>query len=275
MTAADSQSGGVLAPARSPLGVPAIRTFGLTKQYAGGGRALGNVDLAVQCGHVFGLLGPNGAGKTTLIRILLDMIRPSSGRAEILGRDAQRNPVEAKRHLGYLPSAPRFYARMTPRDLFDFVSLARQIKPDRAYVESLVARLDLDTNRPIRTLSRGNQQKVGLVVALMARSELVMLDEPTTGLDPLMQEEVLDIVRDVASEGRTVFFSSHILHEVEHLCDRVAVLREGALIGVFDLAAQRRLASRVVKVIFAAPVPAESFAGIPGIEVVTAEGAVV
>jgi ABC-2 type transport system ATP-binding protein len=252
--------------------VPAIFTSQLTKQYAGGVRALANVDLSVPRGAVFGLLGPNGAGKSTLIRILLDMIRPTAGYARILEWDTQRAGVEARRHIGYLQGSPRFYAKMTADDLFDFVARVRGIDVDRAYVESLVARLDLATDRQIRTLSRGNQQKVGLIVALLGRPEVVILDEPTTGLDPLMQEQVLELVREAAREGRTVFFSSHILHEVEHLCDQVAVLRGGELVGVFDLAAERRLAARLVTVTFDAPVPAEAFAGLPGVSVLQTDG---
>lgn len=160
-------------------------------------------------------------------------------------------------------------------DLFDFVARARGIEVDHDYVDSLVERLQVSVNRPIHTLSRGNQQKVGMVAALLARPELVILDEPTTGLDPLMQEQVLDIVREVAAEGRTVFFSSHILHEVEHVCDRVAVLRGGELVGVFDLAAQRRLASRPVTVTFDTPPAVEAFAGIEGVSIATVDGATI
>ncbi len=254
-------------------GPPAIATDGLTKRYPGGVRALADVCLLVGRGEVFGLLGPNGAGKTTLIRILLDMIRPSDGWAAILGFDTQGQGVDARRHVGYLPSSPRFYAQMTAGDMFEFAAAARNVTVDEAYVAALVERFDLNPSRPIRTLSRGNQQKVGLVVALMAKPELVILDEPTTGLDPLMQEQVLEVVREVARDGRTVFFSSHILHEVEHLCDRIAVLREGEMVGVYDLVEQRRLSIRRVTVTFDSPPPAEAFAGIPGVGVLDAQGA--
>jgi ABC-2 type transport system ATP-binding protein len=235
-------------------------------------RALADVGLTVGRGEVFGLLGPNGAGKTTLIRILLDMIRPTSGRAAILGFDAQGQGVEARRHIGYLPSTPSLYARMTAAEMFEFAAAARAVPLDTRYVDALVERFDLNPERAIRTLSRGNQQKVGLVVALMAKPELVILDEPTTGLDPLMQEQVLDVVREVARDGRTVFFSSHILHEVEHLCDRIAVLREGEMVGVYDLAEQRRLSTRRLTVTLDAVPPADAFVGLPGVQVIEAQG---
>lgn len=262
-----------LAPPLPDGAVHAIETSGLTKRYAGGVRALSDVHLRVGVGEIFGLLGPNGAGKSTLIRILLDMIRPTAGWAAIHGFDTQADGVTARGHVGYLPSSPQFYARMTAADMFEFAAAARGVTVDDGYVASLVERFDLNPGRVIRTLSRGNQQKVGLVVALMAKPELVILDEPTTGLDPLMQEQVLDVVRDVVRDGRTVFFSSHILHEVEHVCDQVGVLRGGRLVGVFDLAAQRRLASRTVVVTFDAPVPPERFAGIEGVTLASASGA--
>lgn len=253
--------------------VPAIETVRLGKTYAGGTRALADVDLAVTQGHIFGLLGQNGAGKTTLIRILLDMIRPTSGYAHVLGADTQRDPVEARRHVGYLPSSPRFYAGMTGAEMIDLAAALREVDLDRAYVERLVDRLDLNPSRVISTLSRGNQQKVGLIAVLATKPEVVMLDEPTSGLDPLMQEEVLTIVREVAQDGRTVFFSSHLLHEVEHICDRAAVLRDGELVGVFDLAAERRLAVRQVVVTFDAPPPDAALAAIEGARVLARDGA--
>jgi ABC-2 type transport system ATP-binding protein len=253
--------------------VPAIETVRLGKTYAGGTRALADVDLSVSQGNIFGLLGQNGAGKTTLIRILLDMIRPTSGYARVLGADTQRDPVEARRHVGYLSSSPRFYAGMTGAQMIDLVASLRAVDLDRPYVDHLVDRLDLNPSRVISTLSRGNQQKVGLIAVLATKPEVVMLDEPTSGLDPLMQEEVLAIVREVAQDGRTVFFSSHLLHEVEHICDRAAVLRDGELVGVFDLAAERRLAVRQVVVTFDAPLPESSLATIEGARVLARDGA--
>jgi ABC-2 type transport system ATP-binding protein len=247
------------------VSTPAIQAAHLGKHYRGGVRALAEVDLIVPAGTVFGLLGQNGAGKTTLIRILLDMIRPTEGRASILGFDCQDDGVEARAHVGYLPSSSQYYSYMTGLDLFDFVARARGVEPDMALLEDLVARLDLNPERAIRTLSRGNQQKVGLIAALLARPEVVILDEPTSGLDPLMQDVVLDLVRELAAEGRTVFFSSHILSEVERVCDHVAVLRAGRLVGSFDLAEQRRIAARVVSVRFAETPPPGAFDGVEGV----------
>ena len=253
--------------------VPAIEAVRLGKTYAGGTRALADVDLTVQQGHIFGLLGQNGAGKTTLIRILLDMIRPTAGYARVLGHDTQHDAVEARRHVGYLPSSPRFYAGMTGAQMIDLVAALREIDLDRTYVDRLVERLDLNPTRVISTLSRGNQQKVGLVAVLATKPEVVMLDEPASGLDPLMQEEVLAIVREVARDGRTVFFSSHLLHEVEAICDRAAVLRNGELVGVFDLAAERRLAVRQVIVTFDAPPAPDALGRIEGVRVLDRDGA--
>ncbi len=253
--------------------LPAIRSVGLAKEYAGGVRALLDFNLEVPRGEVFGLLGQNGAGKTTLIRILLDMIRPTAGQAAVMGLDTQRRGVEARRHIGYLPSSLRFPPGMTSTDLFAFVAGVRSVHPDAAYLDSLVRRLDLNPGRRIDTLSRGNQQKVALIAALMTKPDLLILDEPTSGLDPLMQEVVDEIVREVAADGRTVFFSSHILPEVEALCHEVAVLRAGALVGVFDLAEQRRLAPRLVTVTFAAPAEPDAFGALEGVRVVEQAGA--
>lgn len=255
------------------MAIPAIQTVRLGKQYRGGVRALADVDLEVPAGTVYGLLGQNGAGKTTLIRILLDMIRPTEGAARILGFDCQDDGVEARAHVGYLPSSASYYSYMTGDDLFDFVARARRVPTDAALQSELVERLDLNPERAIRTLSRGNQQKVGLIAALLAQPEVVILDEPTSGLDPLMQDAVLDIVREVAAAGRTVFFSSHILSEVERVCDHVAVLRSGRLVGAFDLAEQRRIAARTVGVRFAGtPPPASAFDGMQDVRFVRMEG---
>ena len=259
----------------SSADVPAIETHNLMKRYADRVLALNGLDLNVKQGEVFGLLGPNGAGKSTTIRILLDMIRPTSGHARVLGFDTQSESVAARAHLGYLPSDPQFYARMTGDDLFTFIAKARGLEGNaahRAYLASLIRRLELDSGRRIRTLSRGNKQKVGIVAALMARPDLLILDEPTSALDPLMQEVTNDLVREVAAEGRTVFFSSHILPEVEQVCDRVAVLREGERVGVFDLAEQRRIAARQVVVRFAEQPPADAFERVPGVRVLDSSG---
>jgi len=224
-------------------------------------------------GEIFGFLGPNGAGKSTAIRIMVDVIRPTGGHVEIFGVDAQRHSVEARRLMGYLPSDPAFPAGMTAAEVFDYFTTVRGTKPDRDYLEHLVQRLKLDTSRRVTDLSRGNRQKVGLVLALMHRSPLVVLDEPTTGLDLLIQEEVEAILRGVAAEGRTVFFSSHILAEVESICSRASIVRDGLIVDVFDLAEQRRLAPRLVDVLFATDLPAEAFVDLPaGVAVTSLSG---
>ena len=251
----------------------ALRIEALVKDY-GPVRALRGIDLHVRPGEIFGFLGPNGAGKSTAIRIVVDVIRATSGRVEVFGVDAQRRSVEARRRMGYLPSDPAFPAGMTAHEVFDYFSAVRGETPDATYLNGLIERLRLDTSRKVGALSRGNRQKVGLVLALMHRAPLIILDEPTTGLDPLIQEEVEVILREVAAEGRTVFFSSHILAEVESVCSRAAIVRDGTIVDVFDLAEQRRLAPRIVEVEFAVPPPAEAFASLPaGVRLTRRDGA--
>ena len=251
-------------PGRPSAGAPAIETRALAKHF-GEVRALDGIDLEVEQGAVFGFLGPNGAGKSTTIRILVDLIRPTSGRASILGFDTQRQTVEAHRRLGYLPDDAQLYRDMTAAEYFRYVDRLRGGAVDVALRDRLASELQLDTERRIGTLSRGNRQKVGMVQALMTRPDVVILDEPTTGLDPLMQEVVEDALREVAADGRTVFFSSHLLAEVEQVCTRVAILRDGRIVDVLDLAEQRRLLPRRVTVTFATPPTNGSFERLPGI----------
>ena len=248
----------------------AIRFEGLVKTY-GDVRALDGIDLTVPRGEVFGFLGPNGAGKTTAIRILMDLIRPSAGRAEVLGFDAQRDSLEVRRRCGYLPGDLELYNSLSVDACLDLVAALRG-DVDPRYREELVERLRLDPGRRIGALSRGNRQKVGLTIALMAKPELVVLDEPTNGLDPLVQDEVEAILREVVADGRSVFFSSHVLAEVEQIARRVAMLRSGRIVAVSDLAEQRRLAPRRVSVAFAEPPPAAAFAGLDGVRLVSLEG---
>lgn len=251
---------------------PAIEFAGLTKRY-GAVRALDGVDLVVQRGEVFGFLGPNGAGKTTALRVLMDLIRPTSGHVRVFGHDAQQEPVTVHRLCGYLPADAGLYSGMSADAYLRLVGALRD-GVDEPYRDSLIERLRLERDRPIGTLSRGNRQKVGLVQALMARPPLVVLDEPTSGLDPLMQEVVEETLRAYARDGGTVFFSSHVLAEVEQVCDRVAMLRAGRVEDVFALEAERRLAEHVVIVEFAVAPPADAFAGLPGVTLQRADGAV-
>ena len=251
---------------------PAIRLEGLVKSY-GDVRALDGIDLTVPHGEVFGFLGPNGAGKTTAIRILMDLIRPTAGRAEVLGFDAQRQSLEVRRRCGYLPGDLQLYHSLTGAECFDLMASLRRDGVAAGYRDALVERLRLDPTRRIGALSKGNRQKVGLIIALMAQPELVVLDEPTSGLDPLMQEEVEAILREIVADGRSVFFSSHVLSEVEQVANRVAMLRDGRIVAVADLAEQRRLAPRRIAVTFEKPVPAVAFAELEGVRIVSLEGA--
>ena len=253
------------------MGTPAIRLERLTKDY-GAVRALTTVDLRVESGQIFGFLGPNGAGKTTAIRILLDLIRPTAGRAEVLGFDAQRDTVEVRRRVGYLPGDPRMYEGMSALDYFALISSLRDGRVDVAYRDRLVEALLLDPERRIGALSRGNRQKVGIVQALMSRPELLVLDEPTSGLDPLMQEVVQELLREVVTDGGTVFFSSHDLSEVELVCNRVAMLHGGRVIDVFDLAERRRIAAQRITVTFAGSPPRDALDGIAAAPLLSLDG---
>jgi len=246
-----------------------IRTEKLTKSY-GSHRGIVDVDLEVQAGEVFGFLGPNGAGKTTTIRTLLDLIRPTSGRAFVFDLESSRHPVEIHRRVGYLPGEFGLYDRLTGGETIEyFANLRGSVDP--AHVRMLVERLDLDPSRTYREYSKGNKQKVGLIVALQHRPELLILDEPTAGLDPLMQHTFFDLVREARSEGRTVFLSSHVISEVEATCDRVAIIREGRLVQIGTVESLRDLSHHEVTLRFAGPVPVAAFATLEGVADVTAE----
>ena len=203
---------------------PAIELRSVVKDY-GRVRALRGIDLTVDAGQIFGFLGPNGAGKTTTIRILLDLIRPTSGTAHVLGLDSQRDTVEVRRRSGYLPGDLRMYEGLRGSAFLDLIDSFRPRKRDPQYRRELLERLELDPSMPIRALSKGNKQKMGLVQALMHRPDVLILDEPTSGLDPLVQQEVAKLLEEAAASGRTVFFSSHVLPEVERLSHAVAIIR--------------------------------------------------
>jgi ABC-2 type transport system ATP-binding protein len=240
-----------------------IQTEKLTKSY-GRHRGIVDVDLSVEQGEVFGFLGPNGAGKTTTIRTLLDLIRPTSGKAFVFGLDTTADPVAIHRRIGYLPGEFALYDRLTGSQTLEyFANLRGGI--DRTYQAALIDRFDLDPSRRFREYSKGNKQKVGLVAALQHRPDLLLLDEPTSGLDPLVQQTFLAVVREAAEEGRTVFLSSHVLSEVERTCDRVAIIREGRIVRVDRVDALRDLAAHHVELRFAGAVPAEAFASLPGV----------
>jgi ABC-2 type transport system ATP-binding protein len=232
---------------------PVIRTEGLSKRY-GQTLALDRLELAVKEGEVYGYLGPNGSGKTTTIRLLLGLHRPSSGRAELFGLDAWGDAVSAHRRLAYVAGEPFLWPTLTSAETFEFLARLHG-GTDVAYRDKLVARFQLDRHKKIRALSKGNRQKVQLIAALSTRAELLLLDEPTSGLDPLMEVAFRECVEEAKERGQTVFLSSHILSEVEALCDRVGILREGKLVDEGTLAELRHLAAQTVEVAFAGQAP--------------------
>ena len=248
-----------------------IETEALTKFY-GRQRGVEDLTLGVGPGEVFGFLGPNGAGKTTTIRLLMDLIRPTSGTIGVLGYDLRRDAVPARRRIGYLPGDLELYRNMSGRELLAFFASLRP-GADLAYTQELAGRLDLDLSRHVHDLSKGNRQKLGVVQAFMHRPELLILDEPSSGLDPLVQREFHALIREVAGAGGTVFFSSHVLDEVERVANRVGIILEGRLAVVDTVPALKSRALRVLELEFAAPVPAGAFRAVPGVRVVSAHQA--
>ncbi len=246
----------------------ALMTQGLKKSY-GKVRALRGVDLEVQRGEIFGYLGPNGAGKTTTIRCLLDLIRPDGGTVRVLGMDPQADPVAVQAHTGYLPGELHLDPNMTVEGALRYLNALRGNKADWDFVRQLTERLDLPLEPPIKNLSHGNKQKVGVVQALMHRPELLLLDEPTLGLDPLMQREVLALLREAKADGATVFFSSHIMSEVEAVAERVAIIRKGVVVEVAEPATLIKRALRRANVRFKQPVDIGPLANVPGVTVLS------
>lgn len=253
-----------------PEPAAAIETAGLTKFY-GRRRGVEDLDLAVRQGEIFGFLGPNGAGKTTTIRLLLDLIRPTRGRAAVLGRDCRRDGIRVRRQVGYLPGEYTLYPGLTGRQLLAYLDALRG-GGGLPHADRLAARLGADLDHPVRALSHGSRQKVALVQAFMHDAPLLILDEPTTGLDPLVQQEFFALLHEARAAGRTVFLSSHNLSEVERVCDRVASVREGRLAAVEEMAALRRRAVRLVELTCARPLDAALFARLPGVRDVRVEG---
>jgi len=248
----------------------AIKTEGLTKTY-GKNRGIRDVDLEVEEGEVFGFLGPNGAGKTTTIRTLLGFMRPTGGRAEVFGLDSQRQSVEVRARVGNLPGEFALEDRTTGEELLGFFARLRGVG-SLGYARELAERFGADLHRPMRRLSRGNKQKIGLIQAMFHRPPLLILDEPTGGLDPLVQEEFLDVVEETKAEGRTVFFSSHVLSEVERVSDRVGIIRSGELVAVEPTHRLVDKAFRHVTLTFDGPVDARPFDALPGVEGLKADG---
>ena len=250
-----------------------VRAERLSKDYAGH-RGVDDLTFEVEEGEVFGYLGPNGAGKTTTIRLMLDLIRPTSGRIALFGVDVRTGGPRVRRGLGYLPGDLRLYDRLTPREHLRYFASLRGMS-GLGDGERLAERLELELDRPIRTLSKGNRQKVGLVQALMHRPALAVFDEPTSGLDPLVQQVVYELVAEATADGRTVFVSSHVLSEVQHIAHRVALIRDGRLELVDDVESLRQRALTRVAVTFAESPPPGAFDRLPGVREVGRNGEVV
>ncbi len=248
---------------------PIITVSNLTKNY---GRSRGVTDLSFEVneGEIFGFLGPNGAGKTTMIRVLLGLLRPTSGSARVANFDCWAQAVEVHRLTGYLPGEFALDPALTGAQILQFLANLRG-GVDQRYLGSLIERLALDPSRRFREYSHGNKQKIGLIQAFMHRPKLLILDEPTMGLDPLNQQEFFAMAAETRAEGRTIFLSSHILSEVEHTCDRVAIIREGALVKVDAVATLKELKQHTMEITFATPASAEWFAHLRGVREVTVE----
>ncbi len=250
------------------MGPAAVRTEGLTKRYRDV-TVLDHLDFEVAQGEVVGYLGPNGAGKTTTIRLLLGLIRPTEGRGEIFGLDCQRQSLEAHRRLAFVAGEASLWPSLTGEETLHLLGRV-QGRLDEAYRDELIGRFDLDPSKKVRAYSKGNRQKVILIAALMARPDLLVLDEPTSGLDPLMEQAFRHCINEARERGQTVFLSSHILSEVEALCDRVGILRDGKLVEMGSLAEMRHLSALTVEATFAGTVP--DLSGVPGVTSVEADG---
>jgi ABC-2 type transport system ATP-binding protein len=246
---------------------PLLVTRGLSKCY-GKVQALRDVDLEVRCGEIFGFLGPNGSGKTTFIRCLLDLIRPSAGTMLVLGLDPRTHALELRQRVGYLPGELRLDDNLTALEIFRFFNRLRRRRAEQAFIRQLAERLALDLKTPVKNFSKGNKQKVGVVQALMHRPELLLLDEPTSGLDPLMSREVLELIRSARHAGSTVFFSSHVLSEVQEIAERVAILRKGAVVETSETHALINRTFRRVRIRFRQPADTSAIERLPGVKIV-------
>lgn len=248
-----------------------IRTEGLTKRY-NDVAALDDLDLEIAQGEVVGFLGPNGAGKTTTIRLLLGLIQPTDGHGSMFGFDCQRQPIEAHRHLAFVAGEANLWPSLTGAETLHLLGRI-QGQVDMAYRDELIDRFDLDPTKKVRTYSKGNRQKVVLIGALMVRPDLLLLDEPTSGLDPLMEQAFRHCIHEARDRGQTVFLSSHIMSEVEALCDRVGILRQGKLIEMGTLAQMRHLSALTIEATFAGAIP--DLSTVTGVASVERDGPVV
>lgn len=253
---------------------PIIQTVDLTMTYGQGKttrRALDQLNLSVQPGEIFGYLGPNGAGKTTTIRLLLDLIRPTGGHASILGLDVKQHSVELHRQIGYLPGELSLWDTLTARQVIHYIGNLRG-HLDMKFVQSLAERLEFDMSQKVRSYSSGNKRKLSLIIALMNKPALLILDEPTSGLDPLMQQIFLQLMREVRQDGRTVFMSSHILNEVQEICDRVGILRSGQLKEVKTVSELTHTDFRWVVIQFQETPPVDKLTAVQGATGMTITG---
>jgi ABC-2 type transport system ATP-binding protein len=260
----------IVVPARSTHLPLAIQTFDLTKTY-GANRGIRNINLTIEQGEIFGFLGPNGAGKSTTLRTLLGLMAPTSGRAEIFGTDVHTHPMDVLERVGALPTEFTFDRGVTGRKLVKLFADFRGLT-DLSFAEEIAARLDADLDRPIRKLSRGNKQKIGIVQAMFHRPEIIVLDEPTGGLDPLVQESFIQLLIEAREAGQTIFFSSHVLSEIERIADHVGIIRDGEMVAVERPHDLTRKAHRRVHVRYESPLPAETVGALermPGVEKLT------
>jgi ABC-2 type transport system ATP-binding protein len=247
----------------------AIRIDNLTKNY-GKERGVIELDLVVEAGEVFGYLGPNGAGKTTTIRTLLNLIRPTSGQCRIFGLDCQEESIEVHKRVGYVPGELAIYPRLTGEQTVRYFAALRG-GVNMGWVMELADRLDFNLKRPAKAYSSGNKRKLGLILALMSKPELLLLDEASGGLDPLVQQKFYEILVEMREAGSTIFFSSHNLPEVERVCDRVAIIREGRLVAIESISDLKAKALRRIEIQFRRPVAAAAFEGLPGVQDVEAQ----
>jgi ABC-2 type transport system ATP-binding protein len=248
------------------MNAPVLQTEHLTKGYGRGAEvlALADLSLTVQRGEIFGYLGPNGAGKTTTIKLLLDLIRPTSGHARLFGLDANADSVATRKRTGYLPGELALWHGQSARHVIDyFASLRGGVS--RTYLDSLIGRLEFDPGKKIREYSSGNRRKLGLILALMHQPDLLILDEPSSGLDPLVQQTFMQLMREARANGQTVFLSSHVLGEVRAICDRVGILRAGRLEEVKRVSDLMKQDYRVVVARLREPAPETTFTALPGI----------
>jgi ABC-2 type transport system ATP-binding protein len=242
----------------------------LTKRY-GKNLAIQDINLDVMRGEIFGYLGPNGSGKTTTIRTLLDFIRPTKGVVSVLGLDSRADSAQIRKRIGYLPGDIALYEKMTGRQLLKYIDGLRG-GLDWEFVIQLAERFEARLDQPIRTLSKGNKQKIGLIQAFMHAPELVIMDEPTNGLDPLMQQEFYKLVEETNKRGATIFVSSHIVPEIERLCSRVGIIRKGKLVAVEEVEKLKEKALRKITFVFDKPIAKEEFESLPGVRDVEVEG---